>query len=72
MGVLTINRAKFPPCLYSIGEDNHDSAAYMAFIVNAVTSGWSVRGDFVVVNNAIMHSGGSAGILSDFYGMHRV
>ena len=52
--------------MYSIGEDNHDSAPYMAFIVNEVASGWLVRGDFVVVDNAIVNSGGSADILSDF------
>ena len=66
MGFVTMNRSKHPPCLYSIGEENHKSAAYMAFIISAVASGWVVRGDFVVVDNAIVHSGGLADILSDF------
>jgi len=66
MGFITTNPAKFPPLLYSIGDENHDSAAYMAFMVNAVASGWLASGDFVVVDNAILHSGGSADVLADF------
>lgn len=58
MGVVALNR--------SIGEDNHDSAACMDFISSMVASRWLVRGDRIVVDNAIMHSGSSAGILSDF------
>lgn len=36
----------------------------MTFIINAVTSGWLTKGDFFVVDNAIVHSGGSVDILS--------
>ena len=61
MGFITINTNKYPPLLYSIGEDNHE-----AFIVNAVACGWLSRGDFVVVDNAVLHSGGHADIAADF------
>ena len=66
MGFVTTNISKYPPFLYSIGEDNHDSACYMAFMINAVASGWLRRGEFIVVDNAILHSGGSADVLADF------
>ena len=66
MGFITVNTSKYPPLLYTIGEDNHDFAAYMAFIVRAVVTGWLNRGDFIVVDNAILHSGGSADNLNDF------
>lgn len=58
MGFVTTNPLKFPPFLYLIGKDNHDSACYMAFTINAVALGWLRRGDFVVVDNAILNSGG--------------
>ena len=65
MGFMTINPTK-PPILYTIGEDNHDLAAFMAFMVNAVADGWIRRGDFIVVDNAVLHSGGSADMLAEF------
>ena len=66
MGFITTNTNKSPPFLFTIGDDNHDSAAYMSFIVGAVACGWLNKGDFVVVDNAILHSGGHADIASDF------
>ena len=66
MGFITVNTSKYPPLLYTIGEDNHDSAAYMAFIVRAVATGWLNRGDLIVVDNAILYSGGSADNLNAF------
>ena len=66
MRFVTINKNKYPPCLYLIGEEKHDLEAYMAFIINAVVSGWMARGYSVVVDNAIVHSDDSADILSDF------
>lgn len=65
-GFVTINHSKYPPSVYSIGEENHDSPAYMAFIIIAVGSGWLARGDVVMADNAIVHSGGAADILSNF------
>ena len=38
----------------------------MSFIVSAVACGWLKKGDFVVVDNAILHSGGHADIAADF------
>ena len=32
----------------------------------AVACGWLQKGDFVIVDNAILHSGGSANVLADF------
>ena len=66
MGFVTIDRTKWPPFLYSIGEDNHDSACFLAFIINAVATGWLRRGDFIVIDNAILHTGGSCDILAEF------
>ena len=66
MGFITINPTKSPPILWSMGEDNHDSASYFAFLVNAVATGWLQRGDFVVVDNAVLHSGGHCDELPDF------
>ena len=63
---MTCNTNKHPAFLYSIGEDNHDAAAYLAFIVYAVACGWLQKGDFVIVDNAILHSGGSANVVADF------
>ena len=40
MGFITVNTTKYPPLLYTIGEDNHNSAACMAFIMRAVATGW--------------------------------
>ena len=45
------------------------SAAYVPFMVNAVASGWLASRDYVVVDNAILHSSGSADVLTDCYGM---
>ena len=66
MGMTTINRQKNPPFLYSIGDENHDSAAFLAFMVMAVATGWLSRGDFIVIDNAILHSAGSCDIIHDF------
>ena len=66
MGFMTINQTKSPPLLYSMGEGNHDSASYMAFITMAVAIGWLKRGDIIVVDNAVLHSGGNCEILSEF------
>ena len=65
MGFVTTNTMKSPPLLYTIGEDNHDSAAFLAFTTNAVATGWLKRGDFIVIDNAVLHSGGACDILED-------
>ena len=46
--------------------DHHDSASYMAYIINAVATGWLRSGNFIVVDNVILHSGGHADGLADF------
>ena len=66
MGFVIIDRTKWPPFLYSIDEDNHNSACFLAFIINAVATGWLRRGDFIVIDNAILHTGGSCDILVEF------
>ena len=66
MGFITTNTNKSPPFLYTIGDDNYDSAAYMSFIVSAVTCGWLSKGDFVVVDNVILYLGGHADVGADF------
>lgn len=66
MGFITINCMKYLPCLYSLGFDNHDSGSYMAFIINAVGTGWLQSKDFIVVDNAILHLGGHADGFADF------
>ena len=33
MGFVTIDRTKWPPFLYSIGEDNHDSACFWLLLL---------------------------------------
>ena len=38
----------------------------MSFIISAVACGWLSKGVFVVVDNAILHSGGHADIAADF------
>ena len=69
IGLITADRTCWPPHLYSIDEDNHDVAAFASFIINTVAVGWIRRGDFLVLDNARVHSGGLADILVDFYGM---
>ena len=66
IGLITVDRTCWPPLLYSIGEDNHDAASFASFIINAIAVGWIRRGDFLVLDNARVHSGGSADILVDF------
>ena len=66
MGFITINRTKYPPCLYLLGLDNPDSVSYMTFIINAVAAGWLRSGDFIVMDNAILHSGRHADYLGFF------
>lgn len=65
MGFVTTNLLKFPPFLYSIGEENYCSVCYMVFIINVVTSGWLRREDYVVVDNTILHSSELAGVLTE-------
>ena len=38
----------------------------MAFMVNTVADRWIQRGNFVVVDNTVLHSGGSADMLAKF------
>lgn len=66
LGLITINCTNYPPCLYSLGLDNHDLACYMAFIINVVATEWLRRGDFVVVDNVIFHLGGHVDGLAKF------
>ena len=66
MGYITVNATKSPLLLYTIGEDNHGSAAYMAFIVKEVATGLLNRGDLIVAGNAILHYGGSADNMNIF------
>ena len=42
-----------------------DAAAVLTFVVNAVAAGWLRRGDFLVLDNVRVHSGGSVDILSE-------
>ena len=66
MGMMTVDVTKTPAFLFTMGEENHDSACFLAFIIEAVSCGWLRRGDFLIINNAILHSGGSCDILNDF------
>lgn len=43
MGFVAINRSKYSDSLYSIGEENHNAAVYMVFVISAVASGWVAR-----------------------------
>ena len=66
MGMITVDRTCWPPLIFTMGEENHDAAAFTSFVVAAVGSGWIRRGDFIVIDNARVHSGASANILPDF------
>ena len=65
IGMITIDTTCWPPMLYAMGEESHDAAAVLTFVGNAVAAGWLRRGDFLVLDNARVHSGGSADILSE-------
>jgi hypothetical protein len=53
------------PMHFTIGQENNASADFMANIINAAGCGWLKRGDFLVVDNARVHSGGDADNLQD-------
>ena len=65
MGLCTVDPG-VSPFLYTIGKENTDSASFFAFILNAVGVGWLHRGDFLVLDNAQLHSGGCANIMQEY------
>ena len=65
-GIITVDRTVWLPLLFAMGEENHDAADFVSFVVNAVARGWIRRGDFLVIDNAWVHSSGSADMLPYF------
>ena len=62
----TSNDYKPAPLFVSIGEDNHDSAAFRTFVQNAILDGFLHKYDILVMDNAAIHVHGENRDLEDF------
>jgi hypothetical protein len=63
--IISANPTKPYPLEYLLGTDNGCSASMMAFVEYLLTRRWFNRGDVIVMDNARIHTGGEADILSD-------
>jgi transposase len=54
-----------PSMHYSIGEENGTAASFLAYIEHLISIQWFAPGDVLVMDNAAIHTGGEAAIVSD-------
>ena len=50
---------------YSIGEENGMVASFTAFVEHLILMNWFSPGDVLILDNAAIHTGGEAAIVSD-------
>jgi hypothetical protein len=61
------NPLKKQHAVYTIGEQNGSSESFMAFCVLMVESGWLVHDEFLIMDNAAVHTGGEARDLEEWF-----
>jgi hypothetical protein len=61
------NPQKLKHSVYTIGEANGSAKAFMAFCVLMVESGWLRHDEFLVMDNAAVHTGGEARDLEQWF-----
>ena len=63
--IMSASPRKASPVAYSIGRDNGNAAAFLAFIEMLLRLNWFERGDVLIMDNASIHTGQEADIVED-------
>jgi transposase len=61
------NPLKTMPLVYTIGKENGTAAAFVSFCHMMVVSGWLRHDEFIVMDNAAIHTGGDSEELERFF-----
>ena len=63
--MISTNPMKPHPFVYTIGPENGTAAAYLAFIESLIENGHLQKGEFLISDNAAIHTGAEAKIIED-------
>jgi hypothetical protein len=64
--IISLNPKKPLPIHYIIGKENGNATSSVAYIMQLISCGWFEHGYVLILDKAVIHSGGDAGNVKDY------